>query len=188
MAVFRGGKFDKICIFTIENYCLPKIEYVMSDIYHIRAKKDYAVSLLELLRRDDAIEDLEFQEYESFEKRHDTLNIKNRLKELSLLQNGWLNGEGAAPKKENLDWLLGAFENYYNSTLPAPYLYPTVDGGIQAEWTNGRHDVSLNIDLKTKKAFYQELNHDTDATEETTLLLNRDEDWKLLNNKLLSIQ
>jgi hypothetical protein len=114
-------------------------------------------------------------------------DIANRLKELSLLQNGWLNGEGVAPKKENLDWLLGAFENYYDSTLPIPYLYPTVDGGIQAEWTNEHYDVSLNIDLKTKKAFYQELNHDTDATEETTLLLNRGEDWQLLNNKLQSI-
>jgi len=36
----------------------------MSDTYHIRAKKDYAVALLELLRKDDAIEDLELKQFE----------------------------------------------------------------------------------------------------------------------------
>ncbi len=36
----------------------------MSEVYHIRAKKDYAVALLELLRKDDAIEDLELKQFE----------------------------------------------------------------------------------------------------------------------------
>lgn len=35
----------------------------MSEIYHIRAKKDYAVSLIELLKKDGAIEDLELQQF-----------------------------------------------------------------------------------------------------------------------------
>ncbi len=36
----------------------------MSDTYHIRVKKDYAASLIELLRKDGAIEDLELQQFE----------------------------------------------------------------------------------------------------------------------------
>lgn len=35
-----------------------------ATIYHIRAIKDYAVSLIELLRKDGAIEDLELKEFE----------------------------------------------------------------------------------------------------------------------------
>ena len=36
----------------------------MSETYHIRAKKDYAVSLIEWLKKDGAIEDLELQQLE----------------------------------------------------------------------------------------------------------------------------
>jgi len=36
----------------------------MLETYPIKAKKEYAVSLLELLRKDDAIEDLELQQFE----------------------------------------------------------------------------------------------------------------------------
>ena len=36
----------------------------MSETYHIRATKDYAVSLIELLKKDGAIEDLELQQFE----------------------------------------------------------------------------------------------------------------------------
>lgn len=36
----------------------------MAEEYHIRTKKDYAVSLIELLKKDDAIEDLELKEFE----------------------------------------------------------------------------------------------------------------------------
>ena len=36
----------------------------MQQDYHIKAKKDYAIALIELLRKDDAIEDLELQQFE----------------------------------------------------------------------------------------------------------------------------
>ncbi len=115
------------------------------------------------------------------------LNIAKRLNEISLLQDGWLNGGGIAPKKEDIQWFSVVFENSYDSSLPLPYLYPTINGGIQAEWINGDHDVSLNIDLESKKAFYQALNHTNDNVEELTLDLKRREDWQLLNKKLLTI-
>ena len=36
----------------------------MSETFHIRASKDYAIPLLELLRKDGAIEDLELKQFE----------------------------------------------------------------------------------------------------------------------------
>jgi hypothetical protein len=36
----------------------------MPQNYHIRANKDYAISLLELLKKDNAIEDLQQQDWE----------------------------------------------------------------------------------------------------------------------------
>ena len=54
----------------------------MANTYHIRAKKDYAIPLLELLRKDGAIEDLELQQYELSENQKQAID-----KELDLIAN-----------------------------------------------------------------------------------------------------
>ncbi len=54
----------------------------MPENYHIRAKKDYAISLIELLRKDDAIEDLELQQFELSEDQKAAID-----KELALIAN-----------------------------------------------------------------------------------------------------
>ncbi len=41
----------------------------MLQTYHIRAKKDYVVSLIELLKKDGAIEDFELHRFELSESR-----------------------------------------------------------------------------------------------------------------------
>lgn len=52
----------------------------MPETYHIIAKKDYAVSLLELLKKDGAIEDLELQQFELSESQKEAID-----KEIDLL-------------------------------------------------------------------------------------------------------
>ena len=54
----------------------------MTGTYHIRAKKDYAISLIELLRKDDAIEDLELQQFELSENQKAAID-----KEIDLIAN-----------------------------------------------------------------------------------------------------
>ena len=54
----------------------------MSETYHIRATKDYAVSLIELLKKDGAIEDLELQQFELSESQKAAID-----KELDLIVN-----------------------------------------------------------------------------------------------------
>lgn len=79
------------------------------------------------------------------------------------------------------------FENNYHPTLPLPYLYPTPSGGIQAEWHFKDWEISLNIDLYTKTAFYQSFNQKTDTTTESTFDLNKDDGWKNINQSLIAI-
>ena len=117
----------------------------------------------------------------------DELNINNRLQEFLLLKDGWLNGEGTAPKKQDLEWISASFESLYSKNLPLPYLYPTINGGVQAEWMNENHDISLNINFSNKNAFYQYLNHNNDKVEETTLDLTKQEDWNTLNTNLSTL-
>jgi len=54
----------------------------MPQTYHIRAKKDYAVSLIELLKKDGAIEDLELQQFELSESQKAAID-----NELNLIAN-----------------------------------------------------------------------------------------------------
>ena len=46
----------------------------MGEAYHIRVKKEYAAKLLELLRSDDAIEDLELKQFELSENQKAALD------------------------------------------------------------------------------------------------------------------
>ena len=63
----------------------------------------------------------------------DPLDISARLDDLRLMKNGWLEGNGLAPPHEGLDWLSRAFDDHYPKNLPLPYLYPTEEGGVQAD-------------------------------------------------------
>lgn len=54
----------------------------MSDTYHIRVKKDYATSLIELLKKGGAIEDLELQQFELSENQKAAIDT-----ELDLIAN-----------------------------------------------------------------------------------------------------
>lgn len=110
----------------------------------------------------------------------DDMDIGARLEEFKLLKNGWLEGKGRAPKSEHLDWLTEALESSYPDDLPSPYLYPTPEGGVQAEWTNGDLEASLEIDLGKRSAVWHRLNMETDDELQAELDLSKNEDWAKL--------
>jgi hypothetical protein len=107
----------------------------------------------------------------------DDMDIGSRLEELKPLKNGWLEGKGLAPKSEHLDWLTETFESSYPDDLPSPYLYPTPEGGVQAEWTSGDLEASLEIDLGSRSAVWHLLNIETDVESEANFNLSKQEDW-----------
>ncbi|HXR40166.1 MAG TPA: hypothetical protein VN776_13795 [Terracidiphilus sp.] len=114
----------------------------------------------------------------------DSLDIALRLEELAKLSDGWLNGAGRAPAKERLDWLANAFDLFFDSDMPLPYLYPTAEGGIQAEWGQNDWAVSLEIDLEGQWGEYQALNLKDNACTELKLPLGDRTGWNQLNEEL----
>ena len=96
----------------------------------------------------------------------DELDISAQIYDLRQLKDGWLEGQGKAPSKEGLDWLSQAFDKHYSGNLPLPYLYPTEPGGVQAEWSLGRNEITLEIDLTEHSGYFHAL-HMEDDTEET---------------------
>lgn len=124
--------------------------------------------------------------FESFEQVTllDPLDIEARLEVLSLLNNGWLNGKGKALDNAKAKLFSEYFYSFYNESLPLPYLYPTAEGGLQAEWFINDWDISLEIDLANLNADLHGLNLQSDEEKELSLLLTEQDSWKKLNQVL----
>ncbi len=124
----------------------------------------------------------------------DALNIGRQLESLRDLQDGWAEGmqlasdwgegHGKALSSDGLDWLASQFSSRYAPDLPRPYLYPTPEGGIQAEWSLGPNEASLEIDLVTHAAEWHCLNLRTRRSTERILDLDNGDAWEWLNTEL----
>ena len=112
------------------------------------------------------------------------LDIGLRLEELGLLRDGWLDGKGVAPNKQGLQRLAENFETHFDAEIPLPHLYPTAEGGAQAEWALGAWEVSIEIDLQTQRGEYQAVNLEGQETHEQLLALDAPEGWATLNAAL----
>ena len=115
-----------------------------------------------------------------------TSDISAQIDDMRLLKDGWLEGQGKAPAKEGLDWLAQAFDNHYPSDLPLPYLYPTEPGGVQAEWSLGRNEITLEIDLAEHAGYFHALQMEDDTEETLRFDLGSEICWIALKNLITS--
>lgn len=114
----------------------------------------------------------------------DPLDIPARLDELRLLQPGWLEGQGQPPSQEGLDWLSLTFSQQYPDDLLLPFLYPTAEGGIQAEWSLAGTEVTFEIDLASHVGQWHALNMDAAVEETRELNLGDANDWRWLTEQI----
>lgn len=89
--------------------------------------------------------------------------------DIKLLRPGWLDGEGDVASPADLDRLIRWFAIHLTADAPLPHLYPTPEGGVQAEWTFGAYEITLNIDLPSGDAIWHALDLATNTDEEITL-------------------
>ena len=114
----------------------------------------------------------------------DPLDVPSRLLEIRQLKDGWLDGQGRAPDDEALDWLSKRFDSLYPDELPLPYVYPTPEGGVQAEWSFGDHELSVDIDFETWIAELHIISIDTSDEESDSIDLYNDSDWIRLADRI----
>ncbi len=115
------------------------------------------------------------------------LNVPARLDAFRELKDGWLDGEGLAPDHDALGWLAASFDLHYPDDLPRPHVYPTVEGGVQAEWSISSNEVSLNVNLAARRGEWHSLRMDTDDEETRMLNLDGDSGWSWLAEKIRSL-
>ena len=114
------------------------------------------------------------------------LDISAQIYDLRQLKDGWLEGQGKAPSKEGLDWLSQAFDKHYSGDLPLPYLYPTEPGGVQAEWSLGRNEITLEIALAEHAGYFHALQMEDDTEKTLCLDLGSEICWIALKNLITS--
>jgi len=117
----------------------------------------------------------------------DPMDVPARLDELRLLKDGWLDGAGKAPKLQGLDWLAQVFEQYFPDKLPLPFIYPTEEGGVSAEWPIETNEISLEINLDSHIGEWHFLNPQTNQEETMLINLNDEAGWRTVAEKIKSI-
>ncbi|MCL2282772.1 MAG: hypothetical protein FWC26_05590 [Fibromonadales bacterium] len=117
----------------------------------------------------------------------ETLDIESQLNSIAKLKEGWFDGKGSAFNHDELKRLSDKFEQNFSSDIDLPYLYPTPDDSIRAEWTFKKYEVSLEIEIPSLNAYYHQLNIDTNEDVDAELELDKIDGWNELNGKLRKI-
>ena len=112
------------------------------------------------------------------------LDIFSQVESMRSLKDGWLDGEGKAPPHEALERFAQTFDNYWVDLLPLPNIYPTYEGGVQAEWLVGRYAISLEIELPSLKSYYHQIHLDTKTDSDIDLDLTDHKGWETLSEAL----
>lgn len=103
------------------------------------------------------------------------MNLSKRLKEIGMLQDGWFDGDGKAPSRELCLWLDRTLPRLLSATTTRPRLYPTLDGGIEAEWNGQYGSIVASFDWSVKSVNVTHVKHDGETgTDQTFSLVNDD--------------
>ena len=117
----------------------------------------------------------------------DPLDLGARLEALLLLKEGWLDGKGQALNKEGAKKFESLFERFYDDALTLPYVYPTAEGNVQAEWLLSSWEVSLEVDLTSLEAEFHAMDISDDKEKALRFSLVDQAGWQKLNQALLSL-
>jgi hypothetical protein len=72
--------------------------------------------------------------------------LDRRFEELAAVRAGWLDGDGVAPDAVVLDRARRSLAELLNFDVPRPRVFPTPEGGVQAEWTVAGHEISVTFE------------------------------------------
>ena len=111
-------------------------------------------------------------------KRLPRSDVAHRLEGFRKLKHDWAKAGYIAPNHKGLDWLADRFASIFPRDLELPHVYPTPEGGVEAEWMIGDHRVIFEIDLKTHSGDWLQWDKRSEEDEESRPLdLDQDSAW-----------
>ncbi|MCK6546334.1 hypothetical protein L6R52_10835 [Myxococcota bacterium] len=106
----------------------------------------------------------------------DKVDVTNRLVFLGRLPPGWLDGDhGEALDLQGLMWLTRALHSARSHGLPSPFLYPTPEARVMAEWGRKVPDpvsITAEIDLVARSASLVAVHHHSGAEQGQSVSLD----------------
>lgn len=84
---------------------------------------------------------------------------------------GCLDGEGVPPASDLLELVGDWLETHQHKGQQQPRLYPTPQGGLEAEWRIGRVELSIEFDPNSGMAEWHQLDLDSGAVVEQRVVL-----------------
>lgn len=92
-----------------------------------------------------------------------------QLEKLKVLRDGWLDGDGSPLSLDLLARVGTWFDEHLSEDTPLPRLYPTPEGGVEAEWLIGRLDISIEFDEAAGIVEWHAMDLDTGKADEKTI-------------------
>ena len=122
-----------------------------------------------------------------FRHEPDPWDITGQLEELKTLKAGWFDDDSQPYDSDILDQLARMFAAWYPKDFERPYIFPTPDGAVRAEWRWENKDVSLEIDLPEFTAYWHWIDLVTDESDYNELDLNNDESWQWVAKEIRQV-
>ncbi|MFT3765158.1 MAG: hypothetical protein QM820_06530 [Minicystis sp.] len=109
------------------------------------------------------------------ERAADLKKLWDRLKELESVPEGWLEGKGRKPTDRVLAYTRGVLARLLVElrTLPRPKVFPTPDGGLQAEWVLTPWAAEARFDPSSEVIVLEATNTDTGEDREHVLVAGK---------------
>ena len=114
----------------------------------------------------------------------DPLDPIAQIEQLRQLPAGWLDGKGVPPSTQLLDQISTWLESHLHDEQPSPRLYPTPEGGVEAEWLIGRLDLSIEFEPNSNTVQWHAMDLDRNTVEEDTVPLHDTAKLQALGQKL----
>lgn len=99
----------------------------------------------------------------------DPMDPRVQLEKLKVLRDGWLDGDGSPLSLDLLARVGTWFDEHLSEDTPLPRLYPTPEGGVEAEWLIGRLDISIEFDEAAGIVEWHAMDLDSGKADEKTI-------------------
>ena len=103
--------------------------------------------------------------------------LADQIEELAAMKDGWLEGKGRAPDKDQLAWATDRLVATFPESLPFPHIGPTPEGGLFLEWIQIPWRISAELLLPSRRCELQATNTTTGKTVDKDFDLDQAAAW-----------
>ena len=116
---------------------------------------------------------------------HDSRSdLLSQIERMRTLHDAWHDGDGRTPSSHLLNQISTWLESHLRDEQPTPRLYPTPEGGVEAEWLIGRLDLSIEFEPNSNTVQWHAMDLDRNTVEEDTVPLHDTAKLQALGQRL----